>query len=178
MLCSICAGRPGGRRNRLLQSGAGCAPSVCGRLESLIELLCLQFPFNATCPGSSLRAQKCCIKHLLKIRSGLCAMLGGRPTGCIEQKLSPEEVQTLLEKIVVPAELHDALRKSLRDIFDRVSCPADVSAGAKRVQLSAPMTLLEKHHAVAAPAPGGSVSFSPSSPADVPEPHACFDVQT
>ena len=72
-------------------------------------------------------------------------MLGGRPTGCIEQKLSLEEVQALLEKIVVPAELHDALRKSPRDIFDRVSCPADVSAGAKRVQLSAPMTLLEKH---------------------------------
>ena len=57
-------------------------------------------------------------------------MLGGRPTGCIEQKLNPQEVQALLEKIVVPAELHDDLRKSPRDIFDRVSCPADVSAAA------------------------------------------------
>ena len=28
-------------------------------------------------------------------------MLGGRPTGCIEQKLNPQEAQALLEKIVV-----------------------------------------------------------------------------
>ena len=47
-LCSIC-GRTtmGGRRNRLVQSGAGCAPPVWPCLESLIDCFCSSVLINA-----------------------------------------------------------------------------------------------------------------------------------
>ena len=85
---------------------------------------------------------------------------GGRPTGCVERKLTPDELRELLLTIAVPEDLQDGVRAAPRDVFGQVARPAEVYAGGRRVVQCAPLGLLEKHHWILLP----MVRASPALP--------------